>query len=85
MANPLSVAGSGSKYQTLGACPAGYWAGLWHGFFALPALIISLLNSDVGLYESNNNGAWYGYGFSIGIVFPIGSIVVAFLSNITLV
>ncbi len=85
MVNPLSVAGPGSKYKTLGACPAGFWAGLWHGFFALTALIISFFNCSVGIYERNNNGAWYGYGFSVGIALPIGSIIFAFLSNTTVV
>ena len=71
MANPMSFAGPDSKYKTLGVYPAGFWAGLWHGFFVLAAFIFSLFNSGVGLYESNNNGGWYGYGFSIGIAFHI--------------
>lgn len=81
MANPLSVAGPGSKYKVRDARPAGYLDGLWHGYFALPALIISFFNSDVGVYESNNNGAWYGYGFLVGIMFFIGMIVTTLLSN----
>ena len=28
--------------------------------------IVSLFNPDVGIYESNNNGGWYNFGFVIG-------------------
>ena len=81
MTNPLSVAGPGSKYRILGACPAGFFAGLWHGFFALTALIISFFNGSVGIYETNNNGAWYGYGFSVGISPYIGGILGVFIAH----
>lgn len=67
MANPLSVAGSNSKYKQPGAVAAGFWGGLWHGLIAPIAFIVSLFNPNVGIYEMNNNGKWYEFGFLLGI------------------
>jgi hypothetical protein len=67
MANSLSVAGSNSKYKEPGAKPAGFWGGLWHGIIAPIAFIVSLLVVGVSIYETNNNGRWYEFGFMLGI------------------
>jgi hypothetical protein len=66
MANILSVAGPGSKYQLPGANPAGFWAGLWHGMIAGITFIVSVLNPNVRIYEKNNRGRLYDLGFIIG-------------------
>ncbi len=47
---------------------AGFWAGLWHGFISLVTFIISLFNKNVGIYEANNKGGWYNFGFIVGIM-----------------
>lgn len=47
--------------------PAGFWAGLWHGFIAWITFIISLFSDKVSMYEVNNNGAWYHFGFLLGL------------------
>ena len=47
--------------------PAGFWAGLWHGFIAWITFIISLFSDKVTMYEANNNGAWYNIGFLLGL------------------
>ena len=47
---------------------AGFWAGLWHGFTILFTFVISLFNKDVGIYEVNNNGGWYNFGYLLGII-----------------
>ncbi len=47
--------------------PAGFWAGLWHGFISLITFIISLFNDKVDIYEVNNAGKLYNLGFIIGI------------------
>ncbi len=52
--------------------PAGFWAGLWHGFISLITFIISLFNSNVGIYEVNNSGWPYNLGFIIGIMIFYG-------------
>lgn len=67
MANVLAVAGSNSKYAEPGARPAGFWAGFWHGLISPITFIVSLFNSGVRIYETNNNGRWYDFGFLIGV------------------
>ena len=67
MANILSVAGSDSKYKEPGTEPAGFLGGLWHGMIAPITFIVSLFASEVSIYETNNNGRWYEFGFMLGI------------------
>ena len=52
--------------------PAGFWMGLWHGFISLVTFIISLFNDNVAIYEANNNGGWYNFGFILGIAIFYG-------------
>jgi hypothetical protein len=66
MSNILAVAGSNSKYQQPSAMPAGFWAGLWHGLIMPITFIVSLFDSGVRIYEANNNGRWYEFGFILG-------------------
>lgn len=73
MANVLAVAGSNSKYAEPGAGPAGFWAGFWHGLISPITFIVSLFNSGVRIYETNNNGRWYDFGFLIGVSGAFGS------------
>lgn len=47
--------------------PAGFWMGLWHGFISLFTFIIGLFSDNVTLYEVNNSGNWYNFGFIIGV------------------
>lgn len=44
----------------------GFLAGLWHGLIMPITFIISLFDSGVRIYEANNNGRWYEFGFVIG-------------------
>jgi hypothetical protein len=67
MANPLCVAGANSKYKQPGATAAGFWAGLWHGIIAPIIFFVSLFADGVRIYETNNRGRWYDFGFMIGI------------------
>ena len=72
MANILAVGGPNSKYQVPGADPAGFWAGLWHGLIMPITFIVSLFNPNVRIYETNNNGKWYDFGFFIGVAASFG-------------
>lgn len=65
--NILSIAGSNSKYKLSGTKPAGFWAGLWHGMIAGLVFIIGLFTTNISIYETNNNGRWYDFGFLLGI------------------
>ena len=44
----------------------GFWYGLLHGIIAPIDLILMLFRSDITVYATNNNGAWYAFGFIIG-------------------
>jgi hypothetical protein len=46
---------------------AGFWLGLWHGAIAPVALIVSLFNDRVHVFEVHNNGKWYLFGFLLGV------------------
>ena len=72
MANALAVAGPNSKFQQPDAQPADFWAGLWHGIILPITFIIRLFNPDVGIYEINNNGKWYDFGFFLGVSASFG-------------
>jgi hypothetical protein len=67
MANILAVAGPNSKYAVPGTRPAGFWAGFWHGLISPITFIVSLFAAGVRIYEVNNNGRWYDFGFIIGV------------------
>ena len=53
--------------------PAGFWHGLWHGVIALVTFVISLFSDTVKMYEVQNNGGWYDFGFILGIIISWGS------------
>lgn len=66
-AGPNTAASSGPD-------PAGFWLGLWQGFIAPVAFVVSWFRDDVGIYEVNNTGGWYDFGFLFGIsIFFSGS------------
>lgn len=52
--------------------PAGFWYGLWHGMIAFVTLIIHLFNENVAVYEINNTGSWYDFGFLLGVIIVWG-------------
>lgn len=47
----------------------GFWLGVWHGFIFPVAFIVSLFTDQMSVYAVPNNGAWYNFGFFVGIVF----------------
>ena len=56
---------------------AGFWLGLWQGLISPITFLISLFDNDVNIYEVNNNGNWYDFGFMLGVALafsgPAGS------------
>lgn len=50
----------------VGPDPAGFWLGLWQGFIAPITFFISLFTDNVNIYEVNNTGNWYDFGFVLG-------------------
>ena len=73
MANKLSVAGPNSKFKMPDAEPAGFWAGFWHGTIMPITFVVSLFKPGVGIYETNNNGGWYNFGFVLGASSSLGN------------
>lgn len=68
LAVPLILAGCAT--QMAGAVKPeapGFWLGLVQGFIAPVTFVISLFNHDVAVYAVPNNGAWYNFGFVLGI------------------
>ncbi len=52
--------------------PAGFLLGLWHGFIVIISFIVSLFSDGVNVYEVNNNGGWYNFGFLLGLMVALG-------------
>lgn len=72
MANVLAVAGPNSRWQEPGSGPAGFWAGLWHGLICPITFLVSLFAPGVRIYEVNNRGRLYDFGFLIGASSSLG-------------
>jgi len=69
----LLLAGCAPGNERFVAGPAGFWAGLWHGLICLVTFIISLFSDSVHMYEVNNTGGWYNFGFLLGAAIFFGS------------
>ena len=53
---------------------AGFFSGVWHGWIAPVALIISLFNKNIGIYEVYNNGFMYDLGYYMAIISGFGGL-----------
>jgi len=62
----------GGEYGTKNL--AGFFTGVWHGWIAPFSLIMGLFNPEVRIYEINNTGWWYDFGFYIAIISGFGGI-----------
>ena len=51
---------------------AGFGRGVWHGAIAPVTFVVSLFDSDVGIYEAHNIGHWYDFGFLLGMSIIFG-------------
>ncbi len=58
-----SCAPGNERFQ---ADPPGFLFGLWHGFISLVTFIVSLFNESVDIYQVNNGGKLYDFGFILG-------------------
>ncbi|MGZ7169300.1 MAG: hypothetical protein ACXVI5_07040 [Halobacteriota archaeon] len=48
------------------------WLGLWQGLIIYLSFIASWFDNNVVLYQNNNNGFWYNFGYLIGLWITIG-------------
>ena len=46
---------------------AGFWLGLWQGLILPITFLVSLFQDGVGIYEVHNDGAWYDFGYVLGV------------------
>lgn len=67
------AAGPNPEVGAAGAAdPPGFWLGLWHGIIAPITFIVSLFTDDVSIYEVQNSGNWYDFGFMFGLSISLG-------------
>lgn len=67
----LSLTGCTANNARWDEAPAGFWAGLWHGLIIGIAFIISLFTDSVSIYEINNTGGWYNFGYVLGLMISL--------------
>ena len=51
---------------------AGFWLGSWQGLISPITFIVSLFTTNVNIYEVQNNGNWYDFGFMLGVATAFG-------------
>jgi hypothetical protein len=69
----LSACAAGpNEMVDTGPDPAGFWLGLWQGLISPITFLISLFTSEVNIYEVQNNGNWYDFGFMLGVAAAFG-------------
>ncbi|MCF7807336.1 MAG: hypothetical protein K9M49_01565 [Candidatus Marinimicrobia bacterium] len=54
--------------------PAGFFKGVWHGWIAPFSLIVGFFNDNIRIYEPNNTGWWYDFGFYMAIISGFGGL-----------
>ncbi|HKZ29743.1 MAG TPA: hypothetical protein VJ482_08900 [Acidimicrobiia bacterium] len=54
--------------------PAGFFSGIWHGWIAPVTLIVQIFNDGVRIYEPDNTGLGYDFGFYIAVIAGFGSL-----------
>jgi hypothetical protein len=57
--------------------PPGFFMGVWHGWIAPLSLIVSLFDSDVRIYQANNSGWWYDFGFYVAVIAGFGGVALS--------
>jgi hypothetical protein len=68
----LAGCAAGPNTAATGGDSAGFLLGLWHGLICPITFVISLFTHSVGMYEVNNNGGWYNFGFLLGASAALG-------------
>lgn len=67
-----ACAATGNPSVASGPGVPGFWLGLWQGFISPITFLVSLFRDDVGIYAVRNSGAWYDFGFMLGVSFFFG-------------
>lgn len=61
-------------YSSENESAAGFFKGIWHGWIAPISLIAGIFDSNIRIYEANNTGWWYDFGFYIAIIAGFGGL-----------
>jgi hypothetical protein len=64
----LAACAAGTNPQVGGPDAAGFWQGLWQGLILPVTFVISLFSDNVNIYEVNNDGNWYDFGYVLGLL-----------------
>lgn len=62
-----SCAASGNPEAGGPGAQPGFLYGLWHGVITPVTFVVSLFSDGVGIYEVDNSGAWYDFGYVLGL------------------
>jgi len=54
--------------------PAGFFSGVWHGWLAPLSLIAGFFQPSIRVYEIDNTGWWYDFGFYMAIISGFGGL-----------
>ncbi len=54
--------------------PGNFLTGVWHGWVAPVSVIVGIFNDDIRVYEVENTGWWYDFGFYIAIISGFGGL-----------
>ncbi len=63
--------------ETAGQTPAGFFKGVWHGWIAPFSLIAGFFNDTTRVYDPNNTGWWYDFGFYMAVISGFGGLSLA--------
>lgn len=70
----LSLTGCFPTYSNENEAPAGFFKGVWHGWIAPISLLVEIFDSNIKIYETNNTGWFYDFGFYIAIIAGFGGL-----------
>lgn len=70
----LTISGCFPTYTAEKESVAGFFKGIWHGWIAPISLIVGIFDSNIRIYETNNSGWWYDFGFYVAIIAGFGGL-----------
>ena len=63
--------------HNMDASPSGFFKGVWHGWIAPLSLIVGFFNDSTRVYDPNNTGWWYDFGFYMAVISGFGGLSLA--------
>jgi hypothetical protein len=68
----LASCAAGPNPDVPSTADAGFWLVLWQGVIVPITFVISLFTDEVNVYEVDNTGNWYDFGFVLGLSISFG-------------